>query len=88
METQETVYRGESQGRHRDESRTHRTPRVWPGAVLIHGEIAGIWRRDAGNFTILAWRPLSLAERKAVEAEVAMLPLPESRGLMRVRWTG
>lgn len=64
------------------------TPRVWPGAVLLHGEIAGTWRRDAGNVTILAWRPLSLADRKAVEAEAAMLPLPESRGPMRVRWTG
>jgi hypothetical protein len=64
------------------------TPRVWPGAVLIHGEIAGIWRRDAANVTIAAWRALSPAEREAVEAEVATLPLPDVHGRVRVRWVG
>ncbi|HEX5504715.1 MAG TPA: crosslink repair DNA glycosylase YcaQ family protein [Thermomicrobiales bacterium] len=64
------------------------TPRVWPGAVLLHGEVAGIWRRDAANVTIAAWRPLSPAERAAVEAEVATLPLPDAHGRIRVRWVG
>ena len=62
------------------------TARVWPGAVLIDGEIAGIWRRDAANVTIEAWRQLSPAEREAVEAEVATLPLPDAHGRIRARW--
>jgi hypothetical protein len=62
------------------------TPRVWPGAVLIDGEIAGIWRRDAANVTVEAWRQLSPAEREAVEAEAAILPLPDVHSQIRVRW--
>ncbi len=64
------------------------TPRVWPGAVLIRGEIAGIWRRDAANVAIAAWRQLSPAEREAVEAETATLPLPDVHGPIQVRWVG
>jgi hypothetical protein len=64
------------------------TPRVWPGAVLIHGEIAGIWRRDAANVTIEPWRQLSPGEREAVEAEATTLPLPDVHGQIRVRWVG
>lgn len=64
------------------------TLRVWPGAVLIHGEIAGIWRRDAANVTIEAWRQLSPAEREAVESEVATLALPDVHGRIRIRWIG
>jgi hypothetical protein len=64
------------------------TPRAWPGAVLLHGEIAGVWRRAAAHVSIAAWRQLSLAERAAVEAEVATLPLPDVHGRLRVRWVG
>jgi hypothetical protein len=64
------------------------TPRVWPGAVLIDGEIAGTWRRDAANVTIEGWRQSSPAEREAVEAEVATLALPDVHGRIRVRWIG
>jgi hypothetical protein len=52
------------------------TTRVWPGAVLVGGEIAGVWRRAAAEVSIEAWRRLSSAEREAVEAEAASLPLP------------
>jgi hypothetical protein len=62
------------------------TPRVWPGALLIHGEIAGVWRRDGANVTIETWRQLSRAEREAVEGEVSTLPLPDVHGQSRVRW--
>jgi hypothetical protein len=62
------------------------TPRVWPGAVLVDGEIVGIWRRDAATVTIEAWQPLSADQREAVEAEAAALPLPEVHSQIRLRW--
>lgn len=62
------------------------TPRVWPGAVLVEGEIAGTWRRAGPAVTIQAWRDLSAAARVAVEAEAESLPLPDLRGRIRVRW--
>jgi hypothetical protein len=62
------------------------TPRVWPGAVLVNGEIAGTWRRANANLTIEPWHPLSSQEREAVEAEAASLPLPGLRAMLRVRW--
>ena len=62
------------------------TPRVWPGALLVNGEIAGTWRRAGGVLTVQRWRPLSGAERDAVEAEAASLPLPGIPGPVAVRW--
>lgn len=55
------------------------TPRVWPGALLLDGEIAGTWRRSQGSVTVRPWRRLSRAELASVEAEVASLPLPGLR---------
>ena len=52
------------------------TPRVWPGAVLVAGEIVGTWRRADANLAVDPWRKLSRAEWAAVEAEAASLPLP------------
>ena len=63
------------------------TSRVWPGAVLVAGEIAGIWRRDAANVKIDTWRRLSRAERDAVEAEAQSMPLPDVAGRIRVSWS-
>ena len=62
------------------------TPRVWPGAVLANGDIVGVWRRDGSNLSIDIWRPLAPAERAAVEAEAASLPLPDLQGAIRVTW--
>jgi winged helix DNA-binding protein len=62
------------------------TPRVWPGAVLVEGEIVGIWRRSQGTVTIKTWRRLSRAERDAVAAEAASLPVPDVRGQIVTRW--
>lgn len=62
------------------------TPRVWPGAVLIAGEIVGTWRRAQENLTVECWRRLSQAERDAVEAEAASLPLPGVDGRIAVSW--
>ena len=62
------------------------TTRVWPGALLVRGEIAGVWRRSAAEVSIEAWRHLSPAEREAVEAEAMGLPLPGVDGPIRTRW--
>jgi hypothetical protein len=62
------------------------TPRVWPGALLIGGEIAGIWRRGGAVMTAEPWRQLSPAERDAVTAEAESLPLPGTGRPITVRW--
>ena len=62
------------------------TPRVWPGGVLVDGEIVGTWRRALGTVTIQAWRRLTRATRDAVAAEVASLPIPDLEGRVVVRW--
>src|SRR5437868_1516207 len=62
------------------------TPRVWPGGVLVDGEIIGTWRRALGIVTVQSWRRLSRSARDAVEAEAASLPLPDIQGRVVVRW--
>jgi hypothetical protein len=62
------------------------TPRVWPGAVLVAGEVVGAWRRAQADVTIQPWRRLARAEREAVEAEAESLPLPGIEGRIAVRW--
>ena len=71
-----------------DESRRGElwTPRVWPGAVLVGGEVVGTWRRANTVVEIQTWRRLSTAERQAVEAEAESLPLPGLGGQIVVRW--
>ena len=64
------------------------TPRVWPGGVLVDGEIVGTWRRALGTVTVEAWRRLTRAARDAVETEAASLPLPEIQGRVVTRWDG
>jgi hypothetical protein len=62
------------------------TSRVWPGAVLVAGEIVGTWRRAQADLSIQLWRRLTPAERDAVEAEAQALPLPGIEGEIAVRW--
>ena len=62
------------------------TPRVWPGALLVDTEIVGTWRRANQRLTIATWRLLAPAERAAVEAEAASLPLPGVQGRIAIRW--
>ena len=61
------------------------TSRVWPGALLVDGEICGTWRRAQHTLRIDAWGRLSRAARDAVEAEAAALPLPVD-GPIEVVW--
>jgi hypothetical protein len=62
------------------------TPRVWPGGLLVDGEIAGTWRRADAVLTVQPWRRLSQAERDAVAKEAESLPLPGLGGRIVVRW--
>jgi len=62
------------------------TPRVWPGALLVDGEIVGTWRRAQEKVVIAPWRRFTPTERTSVEAEAASLPLLGVRGQIAVRW--
>ena len=62
------------------------TPRVWPGAALVGGEIFGTWRRAEGAITIKPWRRLTRKERDALGTEAESLPLPGVQGRIRVKW--
>jgi hypothetical protein len=64
------------------------TPRVWPGGLLVGGEIAGTWRRADAVLTVQPWRRLSRAECDAVAAEAESLPLPGIGGRIVIRWDG
>jgi DNA glycosylase AlkZ-like len=63
------------------------TTRVWPGALLVDGEIVGVWRRSADEVSIDSWRRLSSAEREVVETEALSLPLQSLKGQIKVRWS-
>jgi len=62
------------------------TPRVWPGALLVNGEIVGAWRRSAGEISIQVWSRISSSERESVESEAVSLPLPGLNGPIAIRW--
>jgi hypothetical protein len=62
------------------------TSRVWPGAVLVSGEVVGTWRRAQAKLTITPWVRLGRAKREAVEAEAQGFPLPGIEGRIVVGW--
>jgi hypothetical protein len=64
------------------------TPRVWPGGLLVDGELAGTWRRANAVLSVQAWRRLSAAEQDAVAEEAESLPLPGLSRRVTVRWEG
>ena len=61
--------------------------RVWPGALLLAGEIVGTWRRAQATLSIDTWRRLTQDERDALEREAQSLPLPGVDGDLRIGWT-
>ena len=61
------------------------TSRVWPGALLVDGEIRGTWRRAQHTLRIEPWARLSRPAREAVEVEARALPLPIERPI-EVAW--
>ena len=63
------------------------TSRVWPGALLVEGEIRGTWRRAQHTVRIDAWARLSRATRDVIEAEARALPLPGLDRDIDVDWS-
>jgi hypothetical protein len=63
------------------------TSRVWPGALLVEGEIRGTWRRAQHIVRIDAWARLSRAARDVIEAEARTLPLPGLDREIEVAWS-
>jgi hypothetical protein len=70
-----------------DQRRRLWTPRVWPGALLVAGEIRGTWRRAQHTVRIDAWARLSREARDAIEAEANSLPLPTTGRPIEVVWS-
>jgi hypothetical protein len=64
------------------------TPRVWPGAAVVEGEVRGTWRRAGEIVVVEPWGTWAAGWREAVEAEAAGLPLPGLGGRIVVRWEG
>ena len=62
------------------------TSRVWPGALVVDGEIRGTWRRAQHTVRVEAWARLSRATRDSIEAEARALPLPVEREI-EVVWS-
>ena len=62
------------------------TSRVWPGALLVVGEIRGTWRRAQHTVRIETWGRLPRGGRDAVETEAATLPLPGVTRPIEVVW--
>jgi hypothetical protein len=63
------------------------TSRVWPGAVLVDGEIVGVWRRTQHAVTVEPFGRLSRTARAAIETEAATLPLPDLARSIAVDWS-
>jgi hypothetical protein len=65
------------------------TSALWPGAVLLGGEVRGIWRRACELVSVEMWDEPSAAEREMIEAEALAMPLPGLEDTpIRVRWEG
>lgn len=69
-----------------DQRRRLWTSRVWPGALLVEGEIRGTWRRAQDTVRIDGWARLSRPQRDAIEAEAGALPLPGIDRSIDVVW--
>ena len=59
---------------------------VWPGGVMVDGELVGTWRRAGGRMRVRPWRRLARRQRLAVTTEAASLPLPGLEGAIHVDW--
>jgi len=62
------------------------TSRVWPGALVVEGDIRGTWRRAQHTVRVETWGRLSRGAREAIEAEAGALPLPGLDRPIEVVW--
>jgi hypothetical protein len=60
---------------------------VWPGALLVDGEIRGTWRRAGHTVRIETWERLPARAREAAEVEARSLPLPGLDREIEVIWS-
>jgi hypothetical protein len=58
---------------------------VWPGALLVNGELVGMWRRQVGRVTVRAWRKLEPEIKDAVKEEVSRIPIESAS--KEVQWS-
>jgi hypothetical protein len=56
-----------------------------PGAILVDGEVVGVWQRQQRRVTIQPWRRVSEPVREAIDEEALGLPIPGS-SKRSVRW--
>jgi hypothetical protein len=57
---------------------------VWPGALLVNGEIVGTWRRQVGQVVMHPWQKLLGKTKAQVEKEVMNMPIVSTK--KEVRW--
>jgi hypothetical protein len=69
-----------------DQRRRLWTARVWPGALLVDGEIRGTWRRAQHTVRVDAWSRLPGRTRDAIEIEARTMPLPGVERRIEVVW--
>jgi hypothetical protein len=69
------------------------TSRVWPGAVMVEGEIVGTWQRAKHAVSVQTWGrrgadlgPPVLRREGAVESEATSLPLPDLDRPIVIDW--
>jgi len=72
-----------------DQQRRHLlwTPRAWPGALLVAGEIVGTWRRAKCKLTIQTWSHLNDKTKSAIEEEAISMPIPNVEDPPIIHWT-
>jgi hypothetical protein len=56
------------------------SPGYLPGAVLVDGEVVGVWRRTQRKVTVRPFLKLGAAVREAVEREALSLPITGASG--------
>lgn len=62
------------------------TPRVWPGALLVEGEIVGTWRRTKSKITVKTWSRLNEETKSAIQEEAFSIPIPNVEDPPIIHW--